>query len=313
MPDTTQTEPDVEIHFLNVGQGDATLMIDHSQQAAAVIDCNREGEQPVELLLKNADVPLAAAFVSHFHADHFDAIPNIVGRRATTAVYCNHSVVHLSSRDQRAQVRAFKRWLADEKSKGRARDTVGEGDEGTVGLIGWKCLAPTTQLLDSAEGYASENRASIVLLLTLPSLTVLVGADADALVWQHLINNHPGPVDILRVPHHGGPVFPGGHVEPLDILTAYQPRYTVISVGTNNRYGHADPKWLHGVSVDSRVLCTQVTRACHDALSASPCSCAGDITVQWWKSGEWRVLPESAPHLSIVKGWDHPHCISASP
>ena len=310
--DIVQAVPDVEIHFLNVGQGDATLIIDRSQGVAAVIDCNREGEQLVEVLLKDAGVDLEAAFVSHFHADHFDAIPNIVRRRDSTAVYCNRAVTQLGSREQRAVVRTFMRWLADEKSKGRPRDTLDEGAEGNVGVITWRCLAPTTELLDSAAGNVTENRASIVLLLTLPSLTVLMGADADALVLHHLLDKHQGPIDILRVPHHGGPILPVGLLEPQDVLNVYQPKFTVVSVGTINRYGHADPRWLDAVK-GSRVLCTQVTKACHSSPLTGSHACAGSIIVQWWKSGSWRVLPESTAHLPIVKGWDHPHCIWPSP
>lgn len=309
--DIDRAIPDVEIHFLNVGQGDATLIVDHNQHVAAVIDCNREGEKQVELLLRDASAYLEAAFVSHFHADHFDAIPNIVGRRETTAVYCNRAVTQLGSREQRAIVRAFMRWLAGEKAKGRPRDTLDEGAEGSVGLITWRCLAPTTELLDSAAGHVAENRASIVLLLTLPSLTILIGADADAPVWLHLLNRHPGAIDILRVPHHGGPLLPLGLLEPENVLTTYQPKIRVVSVGTENRYGHADPRWL-SASEGSRVLCTQVTRACHGPPITGSHACAGTVTVQWWKSGSWRVLPESAAHLPIVKGWDHPRCISSA-
>jgi competence protein ComEC len=307
-PGSALGTPDVELHFLNVGQGDTTVLVDHSQRVAAIIDCNRVGEQPVELLLRNAHAELTAAFISHFHADHFEAIPNILRRHDSTAVYCNRSVAHLGSRDQRAQVRAFKRWLADEQTKGRPRDTVDEGDQGRIGLISWRCLAPNTQLLDSAEGYVSENRTSIVLLLTLPSLSIVLAADADTVVLQHLLTNYSDPVDVLRIPHHGGALT--GLLDPADVVDVYRPKIRVVSVGTLNQYGHADARWLNVQEPSNRVLCTQVTAACHGSSLASPTVCAGNVTVQWWRNGEWRVTPDVAAHLAVIKGWDHPCCIT---
>jgi competence protein ComEC len=308
--DQGSATPDVEMYFLDVGQGDATLLIDYNYGVAAVIDCHRAGETPIEELLAKSRAQLVAVFISHFHADHFDAIPNIAGRRRSAAVYCNRSVTHLGSRDQRSQVRAFKRWLADEQTKGRPRDTLSDGSTGQIGLIEWECLAPTTQLLDSAEGYAAENRTSIVLRVSLPSLSVLLGADADALVWQHLLAKHRFPVDILRVPHHGGPLLPQGIVNISDVIEVYRPKVRIVSVGSVNRYGHATPEWLGVPSPTSgRVLCTEVTAACHGAHFDGPKPCAGTVGVQWWRDGNWRLIPDRAVHLPVVAGWDHPQCI----
>lgn len=308
-PSLSMLPPDAEVHFLNVGQGDATLAIDHTERAAALVDCHRSGEDAVEGLIKTAHADLRATFVSHFHADHFDSIPNIVKRHAETSIYCNASVKHLSNRDQRAQVRAFKRWLADEKRSGRQRDEVRQGDTGSVGAISWTCLAPDVGLLDSAEADASENRASIVLLFTLPGLTILLGADADAIVWEHIKSHYTDSVDILRVPHHGGQVVPDGHLEPVDIVNQYSPQFSVVSVGTVNRYAHPDPSWPAAAAQTGRVLCTQVTKMCQGSSLNGPMPCAGSITVQWWRSGEWRVLPEASAHLAVVRGWDHAVCL----
>src|SRR6202007_3435952 len=97
--------------------------------------------------------------------------------------------------------------------------------------------APDVGLIDSAEGNANENRSCIVLLLSLPGLNILLGADADAIVWDYLKTRYPDSVDILRIPHHGGPVIPDGFLFPSDLIALYKPRFSVVSVGTANRYG----------------------------------------------------------------------------
>jgi competence protein ComEC len=304
----TSAAPDVEIHFLDVGQGDSTLIVDHGERLATLVDCHREGEEAVENLVQTTGAELGAAIITHFHVDHFEAIPNIVRRHPHVAVYCNHSIVRPSRQDARAKARAFKRWLAGEKLSGRERHELREGAGGTVGRLTWTCLAPTVALLDSAEGYAEENRASVVLRLELPKLSILLGADADAIVWEHVLAVHPGAVDILRVPHHGGPLLPVGRLSPKDLIDVLAPTHSVVSVGSINRYGHADRDWLTSAARSGRVMCTQVTTACHGRLNTST-ACAHHVTVQWWRDGTWRVLPEASAHLEVVNGWDHPCCL----
>jgi competence protein ComEC len=308
VPDS-HSSPDVEIHFLNVGQGDATLVLDNIQRRAMVIDCHRNGEPLVEQIVKDAQARLESAFITHFHTDHFEAIPNIVQRRSETAIFCNHAVVRMSRREQRIQARAFKRWLADEKSTGRGRYEVRDGQTGKIGQVSWQCLAPDAALIDSAEADGAENRMSIVLLLSLPGLSILVGADADAVVWQHVLERHVENVDILRVPHHGGLVHPAGFATSADILNAYKPKYTIVSVGTGNRYGHPHREWLTGARVISRVMCTQVTSVCHRSGLGAPTPCADHIVVQWWNNGVWRVLPDVESHSSVVERWSDPACL----
>lgn len=305
----SDSTPDIEIHFLNVGQGDATLILDYIDRRAMLIDCHRNGESHVEQLVTAANAQLEAVFISHFHTDHFEAIPNIVQRRTEASIYCNHSVVRTSRRDQRLQIRAFKRWLAEEKSAGRGRYEVRDGKTGRVGKVSWRCLAPDISLADSAEGDGSENRMSIVLLLSLPQLSILLGADADSVVWRHVLDRHSEAVDILRVPHHGGPMRPIDIVTPSDIVETYKPKHLIISVGTGNRYGHPSAEWLTIPGSPSRVMCTQVTSLCHRHRLDGPSPCAGHVVVQWWKDGEWRVLPDAETHRSVIGSWSNPACV----
>jgi competence protein ComEC len=73
--------------------------------------------------------------------------------------------------------------------------------------------------------------------------TMLLTADAEA----ESVPLDPGPIDVLKVAHHGSDDAGLG-----GLLEETQPRLAVISVGAGNPYGHPTPATLatlaaHGV------------------------------------------------------------------
>jgi hypothetical protein len=114
------------------------------------------------------------------------------------------------------------------------------------------------------------------------------------IAWRRLherLNGQPIACDILAVPHHGGVISPGHAArslrggmaadggstvqEDLDWLSkrAIHADYAVISVGTNNAYGHPRAEVVDAVRggiPKSRnqvlVLCTQITKRCCNAV-----------------------------------------------
>jgi competence protein ComEC len=71
-----------------------------------------------------------------------------------------------------------------------------------------------------------------VLLLEYGQTSILFTGDATSIQESEIINSIAGPVDILKVAHHGSRFSTSRYF--LDIL---QPAYAMISVGRNN-YGH---------------------------------------------------------------------------
>jgi competence protein ComEC len=83
---------------------------------------------------------------------------------------------------------------------------------------------------------ADPNQRAIVLRVTGGGVRLLLTADAESDVLAPL---QPGPVDVLKVSHHGS-VDEG--LAPL--LQALRPRLAVIEVGKGNTYGHPTPATL---------------------------------------------------------------------
>ena len=89
------------------------------------------------------------------------------------------------------------------------------------------------------------------------------------------------PPIFLSVPHHGGNVADRrrrgeSYVEyearvQEDLTWLYSAgvrcRFAIVSVGTNNQYGHPNAKAISALrSSGAHVLCTQITPQCHDDL-----------------------------------------------
>jgi competence protein ComEC len=118
---------------------------------------------------------------------------------------------------------------------------VSEGSEIDSGALHLEVEWPSESALEAGAG--DPNQAAVVLLARWRSFSMLLTADAEA----EAVPVDPGPIDILKVAHHGS------DDAGLDaLLDRTVPRLAVISVGADNPYGHPTPGTLetlarHGV------------------------------------------------------------------
>lgn len=104
-------------------------------------------------------------------------------------------------------------------------------------------------VLGADRGASNENDNSIVLRGTIGGDVWLFMADAEAASEMEVVRRLGGPVDILKVGHHGGKTSTG-----TELLTAAKPRIAILSVGAPNRFGHPHGETLerldeHGAAV----------------------------------------------------------------
>lgn len=82
--------------------------------------------------------------------------------------------------------------------------------------------------------YGDENSSSMVLLLIIDNYKVLVMGDAPSLVENEIIKKYNlEEIDFLKVGHHGSNTSSGK-----DFINHINPKYSIISVGKNNKFGH---------------------------------------------------------------------------
>ena len=92
--------------------------------------------------------------------------------------------------------------------------------------------------------YEDENNNSNVILLYVNNYKVLLMGDAGIEREKDIIDKYNlTNIDILKVGHHGSKTSSG-----MDFVNKINPKYSIISVGKNNRYGHPNKEVLNTLS-----------------------------------------------------------------
>ncbi len=95
----------------------------------------------------------------------------------------------------------------------------------------------------NTKNYSEENDNSIVLYSELNNNKLLLMGDASIEVEQNLMNKYNlENIDILKVGHHGSKTSSSEN-----FINYIKPKYSIISVGKNNRYGHPNKEVLQNL------------------------------------------------------------------
>jgi competence protein ComEC len=204
----------LRVEVLDVGQGDAVLL----RPAAAppvLVDGGPPGDDLLAKLSQAGVDSLAAAVVTHEQSDHAGGIQELLERHFPIG--------------RLLYARLGRRLRAEAKAAGAGPVRVAAGDAIGSGGLRLSVLWPPPELLDQPPAGADPNAQAVVLLARWRWFSILLTADAEA----GEVPIDPGPVDVLKVAHHGSEDSGLGAL--LDRTT---PRLAVISVGADNPYGH---------------------------------------------------------------------------
>ena len=101
--------------------------------------------------------------------------------------------------------------------------------------------------------YGNENDNSSVIYTELNNYKFLFMGDAGVEVEQSLIDKYNlQDIDILKVGHHGSKTS-----SSKNFINEIEPKYSIISVGKNNRYGHPNASVLDNLE-NSKIYRTDV-------------------------------------------------------
>jgi competence protein ComEC len=217
----------LRVTVLDVGQGDAILL----QPASAppiLVDGGPPGDDLAGKLRDAGVESLGAAIVTHDQSDHAAGIEELLGRMPV----------------QRLVFGRLGRALLDEASgAGAAPLRVAAGDTLRSGALRLRVLSPPREMLAEPLAGGDPNAQALVILARWRDFSMLLTGDAEA----EASPVDPGPVDVLKVAHHGSDDAGLGA-----LLERAAPKLAVISVGEDNSYGHPTPGTLstlaeHGV------------------------------------------------------------------
>jgi competence protein ComEC len=101
---------------------------------------------------------------------------------------------------------------------------------------------------------------------------VLFGGDLDLPGWHSLADaRRLLAADAFVVPHHGGPRHETKGFGLTELAAAVSPAHALISVGTDQAFGHPLPALVQALrDADAVVMCTQITSQCVKAPDALP-------------------------------------------
>jgi competence protein ComEC len=211
----------LRITFLDVGQGDATLVQDRDR--AILVDTGPP-DGPVLARLRHAGVRrLDLLVVTHAQDDHDGAAAAVVRALPVGMV--------LDGRDGLREPSGI-RMAAAAASRHVRLVAPAAGEVLRVGPILVRVLWPTPRPSGPPTG-DDPNQRAIVACVDAGGVRTLLTADAESDVLGQL---EVGPIDILKVSHHGS--ADEGLPELLERL---RPRLAAIEVGRHNRYGHPAP------------------------------------------------------------------------
>ncbi len=219
----TSQEKNFEIHFIDVGQGDAILVLTPSK--TMLIDAGPVDGNAVGYLQSAGVAEIDLVVATHPHADHIGGMTEILNSFVVRRII-DPGVVHSTL--------TYTRYL----------ELIDRLDipytEGRKGMRIDLCTNAFAEIIHPSNiNEESLNDASIVILLTIGNIRILLPGDIERVSEEELLEWHreatPGGLrsHILKVPHHGSPT--SSHTE---FIAAVRPELSIIMCGLYNSHGN---------------------------------------------------------------------------
>ncbi|MFC7405957.1 ComEC/Rec2 family competence protein [Georgenia alba] len=213
----------------DVGQGGAFLLRS-GPESAVMVDVGEPGSGATQCLRDAGVRRLDLLVLTHPHADHVGALPEVLEEVAVTRALVGPGV------EPAATVHAVETQLARAGIPTEAATADGAAATGRAGDVAWQVLWPTSVAARTLSADAV-NDASLVVRLAAPHVEAValgdVELDGQAGVVRALVREPVRP-DVVVMAHHGSPR------QVPALADALAPRLTVVSVGADNDYGHPD-------------------------------------------------------------------------
>lgn len=225
--DTAQTPLEgMEVHYIDVGQGDATLILCEGQSLLIDGGDNTAEETVVEYLMNAGVTELDYVLSTHPHADHCGGLDAVAETFPIGTVYTpclTYDTVTFAD---------FTQAVTDH---GIALTIPETGTTFSLGSAQCTLLGPDTSNLPE-----DVNDMSLILRVTYGDMAFLFTGDAEHNAETELLDTGwDVSCDVLKVGHHGSYTSTGYR-----LVYEADPEYAVISCGAGNDYGHPHEETL---------------------------------------------------------------------
>lgn len=223
--------PDMmEVHYMDVGQGDATLITCGGH--AMLIDAgdDTKGTAIQNYLQKRKIKELDYLILTHPDADHIGGAPVIITKFNIDKVFVSNYEKDTKTYQKLIQA------LDDKRLK---YTTPAVGSEYALGTATITILAPNGK-------YDDPNEASIACVIQNGDNRFLFTGDAGEEAEKDMIDSGEKlAADVYKAGHHGSK-----YSSSSEFMKAVKPSYAVISCGEGNEYGHPHAEVLNKFRAD---------------------------------------------------------------
>jgi competence protein ComEC len=271
-PVLPQARHPVELHMIDVGQGDAFALRTGRGRWIAV-DAGRSwiggdaGRNTVAPYLAHRGGALALFVLSHPHSDHVGGAASLFALmrpdRFLDPGYVGTTPPYLAA-------------LREAKADHIAWQRVRPGDSLVVDDVVLTALAPDSAW---AAQLADANLASTVLSVRVGETRILFTGDAEGPEEEWLLEHSADALhaDILKVGHHGSSTS-----TTRAFLDAVHPRVALVSVGAHNTYGHPSPSVMQSLA-DAGVITLRTDKLGTVVLTFFPRRIEVEARAQTWR------------------------------
>lgn len=223
-PEIVQTfdgETNLEVHMIDVGQGDSILVKHKDFEMLIDAGTNSSGKDVVRYLQKLDVREIDILVGTHPHEDHIGGLDDVIKTIPVKEVYMPNKT---------ASTKTFNDVLDAIESKD-LQITLPEAGKEIYNANGIKI-----RILGPLKDYEDTNASSIVLRVDYGNDSFFFGGDIESDVERDLILEYSSDeldVDFYKASHHGSDTSSSKAM--MNILT---PDIVAVSVGKDNKYGH---------------------------------------------------------------------------
>lgn len=264
----------MEVHFIDVGQGDATLITCNGY--AMLIDSgdDSKGTAVQNYLQKQSIKKLDYLILTHPDSDHIGGAPVIITKFDISKVFMS---------DYEKDNKTYRKLTEALDNKNLKYETPEAGSQYSLGTAKIIILAPNDE-------YDNPNDSSIALSVRNGNNTFLFTGDAGKDAEEDILDNGIDiSADVYKAGHHGSRTSTSEK-----FFMAVSPAYAVISCAEGNSYGHPHAETLNTLRANG----VKVYRTDEDGTIIAV-SDGNEITFnvpasETWKAGEATGSPAAS-------------------
>lgn len=215
----------MEVHFIDVGQGDATLIKADNHYMLIDAGDNTKGSAIWSYLYKQGVSKLDYLILTHTDADHIGGADVIISKLDIETVFLG---------DFKKNNNTYQDLMAALEYKRLTYSTPDVGSEYRLGNAIFTIIAPNTS-------YDDPNNSSIALILKNGNNTFFFSGDCEEEAEKDILTNGIDiDCDVYKVGHHGSKT-----ASSMELLEDMTPTYAVVSCAEDNAYGHPHAEVLN--------------------------------------------------------------------